>query len=153
MSAFLPADGLQIHGVAFHQAVGALAGDTQHGRGPRHVAAGGAQGGQQRGQFHRLGGRARGFRAGAGFAGGRGTPRLGGGQPDARGKVVGAQQGISGMKHHKLAHQLHQFAHIEGPVVHAQALHQIALDGWRPPLGPFAQQVRKQMGNILFALA
>ena len=40
--------------MTFHQTVGALAGDTEHGRGARHIAARGAQGGQQGGKLASL---------------------------------------------------------------------------------------------------
>ena len=71
---------------------------------------------------------------------------------DAAGQVAGAEQGFAGMENEQLADQLDQLAHVERPVVDAQALDHVALDRRRAAAGQLAQQVRKQMRHILFAL-
>src|SRR5688572_17654348 len=45
-----------------------------------------------------------------------------------------------------------ELAHVEGPIVHEQSLDEVRFDGWRVPVGLFAQKVREKGQNVLAPL-
>jgi hypothetical protein len=151
LAAFRAAQGLEIHGVALHQPVRALARDAEQGGRSRDVPTARPERGDQRRQLDRIRIGSHMARSGHGF--GRATRDARLRREHALGQVLGLQRLRVPVQHEQAPHEQHELAHVERPVVHAEPLDEIALDRGHRALRLRRHEPREERQHVLAPVA